>query len=107
MAAGGQVPEALLMQVVSVLRPRRVMLFGSQAQGDGRADSDYDLVVVLDDDTPNDRLSSRWRYEARRGFPFAVGIVASRESVLKERGRALGSFAHTVRTEGVAVYQPS
>ncbi|MCR6630683.1 MAG: nucleotidyltransferase domain-containing protein [Magnetospirillum sp.] len=97
------VPEPLLKQVVSVFGPRQVILFGSRARGDARDDSDYDLVVVVDDDTPDEDLSWRRRYEARRGF--SADVLPCRESTLKHRARAIGSFAHTVLTEGVVVYE--
>jgi predicted nucleotidyltransferase len=103
MAVADMVPEPLLRQVVSVLNPRRIILFGSRARGDTHADSDYDLVVVLDDETPDAEVNWRRRYQARRGF--SADIVPCREGVLKERARAIGSFAHTVVTEGVVVYE--
>ena len=104
MSAASIVPELLLKQVVSVFRPRRVIL---KAKGTGHGDSDYDLVVVLDDDAPNSQLSSRKRYEAHRGFPASVDILPCHESVLKERARTIGSFAHTVLMEGMMVYERS
>lgn len=107
MGAVATIPEPLLKQVVSVFEPRRVILFGSRARGEARTDSDFDLVVVLDDDAPNERLSSKRRYAAHRGFPTPVDIIPCREGVLKERARAIGSFAHTVLTEGVVVYERS
>ena len=107
MGTADQVPEPLLTQVVSVFGPRRIILFGSRARGDARTDSDFDLVVVLDDDVPNEHLSSKRRYEAHRGFPAPVDIIPCRVGVLKERARAIGSFAHTVLTEGVVVYERS
>ena len=102
-----QVPEPLLKQVVSVFEPRRIILFGSRARGEARTDSDIDLVVVLDDDAPLERFSSKRRYEAHRGFPSPVDIIPCLEGVLRERGRAIGSFAPTVLTEGVIVYERS
>jgi predicted nucleotidyltransferase len=99
------VPKRLLNQVVNVFDPRRVILVGSRARGDAREDSDYDLVVVLDDEVPDQLLSARRRYEGRRGLAIPADIIPCREGVLNERARAIGSFAHTVLTEGVVVYE--
>ena len=99
MVAANLVPESLLSQVVAVCDPRRVILVGSRA----REDSDYDLVVVLDDGVPDELLSARRRYDGRRGLAVPADIIPCRESVLKERAEAIGSFAHTVLTEGVVI----
>ncbi len=107
MIAANLVPESLLSQVVAVFDPRRVILVGSRARGDAREDSDYDLVVVLDDGVPDEMLSARRRYEGRRGLAVPADIIPCREGVLKERAGAIGSFAHTVLTEGVVVYERS
>jgi predicted nucleotidyltransferase len=104
-AAAELVPEPLLKQVVSVLNPRRIILFGSRAKGEGRDDSDYDLVAVLDDDAPEEMFSSRRSYEARKGIHLPIDILPCRESTLQKRARAIGSFAHTILTEGVIVYE--
>ena len=50
------VPRQLLDPVVAYLQPQQVILFGSAARGDAGADSDYDLLVVLDDDAPADAI---------------------------------------------------
>lgn len=105
MAANIPVPVQLLDQVVSVFHPRRVILFGSRARGDSNQDSDYDLMVVVDDDAPADLLSSRRSYEARKGIALPIDILPCRESVLTERARAIGSFAHTILSEGVVIYE--
>jgi uncharacterized protein len=105
MATGSPVPDQLLKQVVSVFHPRRVILFGSRARGDGHEDSDIDLVVELDDDAPPEMMSAKVIHSAREGYHEPVDILPCRESVLRERARAIGSFAHTILTEGVVVYE--
>ena len=80
MTAGNLVPETLLSQVVDVFDPRRAILVGSRARGDAREDSDYDLVMVLDDEVPDELLSARRRYDGARVSPRSrTSFLAARE----------------------------
>jgi len=36
-------------RIVRAIDPRRIILFGSRARGDARPESDYDLLVILDE----------------------------------------------------------
>ena len=58
-------------------RPGRVLLFGSRARGDGRPDSDIDLLVVM----PQATLTPQERQQALRSLraalhplPLSVGV---------------------------------
>lgn len=101
----GLVPEELLRSVVAYFNPRRVIVFGSAARGEAGEDSDIDLLIVVDDDAPKELLSWRALWEARKGYRGAVDLIASRDSVLTERAKAIGSFAHTILEEGAVVYE--
>jgi hypothetical protein len=46
------VPAELLIAVVEYFQPLQVILFGSAARGDAGPDSDIELLVIPDDDTP-------------------------------------------------------
>jgi uncharacterized protein len=99
------VPPELLDPVVEHFKPQRVILFGSTARGEAGSQSDIDLLVVVDDDTPPEILGARSVYQARRGYHGAVDILPCRASVLAARARAKGSFADIVLREGVTVYE--
>ena len=100
-----EVPRGLLEPVVAYFNPCRVILFGSHAHGETGPDSDYDLLVVVDDDTPQERLSWRAKYEARRGYHGPVDIVTCRESMFRRKAVVVGSLAHLAAETGVVVYE--
>jgi len=102
---GTAVPEELLRPVVAFFQPRKVILFGSQARGDAGQDSDFDLFVIVDDDTPPERLSWRAKHEARKSYHRAVDIVACRVSVYERKRGIVGSLSHVADQEGVVVYE--
>lgn len=99
------VPESLLRSIVATYAPQRVYLFGSQARGDAHADSDLDLLVVLDDDVPTEALHWRRKAEARRGYTGAVDILICRASTFADRARVPGALSATVLREGVLIYE--
>ena len=61
--------ERLVRHVVEAMNPLEVWLFGSRAENRARATSDYDLLVVMPDGTPEPELDPvrAWRlgWEAR------------------------------------------
>jgi predicted nucleotidyltransferase len=99
------VPPELLDAVVAHFDPVRVILFGSRARGDAGADSDYDLLVVLDDDAPAARLGWRSAFEARRDFHQAVDIVPCRRRWFEDKQGVIGSLAHMAAQHGIVVYE--
>jgi len=99
------VPDSLLQQIVATYRPLRVILFGSHARGEAGAESDLDLMVVLDDDAPAELRHWRKKNEARGTYDGAVDILTAREGVLRERALATASFAATILREGKVIYE--
>jgi predicted nucleotidyltransferase len=100
-----QLPTGLLRNIIARLDPRRIVLFGSHATGTAHPDSDWDLLIVVDDDVPAERISWRAMHELRRGIDAAVDLIPCRESSFRDRVDVVGSLPWTVAGEGVVVYE--
>lgn len=99
------VPQALLAQIVAYFHPLRIVLFGSAARGTAGPDSDLDLLVILDDDAPDNHLTLRAGWESRRGYNHPADIVPVRESVYRRRASVPGTLAYEAEIDGVLVYE--
>jgi len=82
----------------------RLILYGSRARGDAGADSDVDLLAVVDGMDGDDARRALWRLaveiELRRLDVFFAVVVMTAQEWEAERDF---SFARAVRREGVAV----
>src|SRR5882724_7540541 len=97
------VPRDLLDPVVEFFKPQRVILFGSRARGEAGRDSDIDLLVIVDDDTPTEKLTWRDGFEAHR-LRRAADIFPMRAETF-ERDRAIvNTLAAEADTDGIVVY---
>jgi predicted nucleotidyltransferase len=103
--AADQLPSGLLENIVERLDPRRVVLFGSHATGRAHRDSDWDLLIIVDDDVPAEHIDWRRMHELRRGIDAASDLIPYRESAFRERVDVVGSLPWTVAGEGVVIYE--
>jgi uncharacterized protein len=100
-----RLPRDLLDPVIDFFKPQRVILFGSRARGEARRDSDIDLLVVVDHDTPDEKLTWKAGYEAHRTDRAADVIPMRAEDF--ERDRAIvNTLAAEADADGVVVYGP-
>lgn len=53
----------IIDRLIEAYEPERIYLFGSKARGDYGPDSDFDLLVIVPNDAPEDRKRSRLAYE--------------------------------------------
>jgi predicted nucleotidyltransferase len=95
--------EEAVRRVVGILHPERVYLYGSRARGDARADSDYDLMVVVAEETARPHRLEQAALRAladvdlpvsilvldRRGFARQRAVVASLPAAVEREGRLL------------------
>ena len=83
-----EVIEEMTRRLVEFYRPVRIYLFGSQARGEAGPDSDLDFLVVVPDDTPDQRMRTGEVYSLLSG----LGHVKGRDTVAAKRLRNTGSL---------------
>jgi uncharacterized protein len=89
--------------LVREFSPLKIFLFGSRARGDGREESDIDLLVVLD--RIGDRRKIRDALQnALARVPFSVDVFAVDSAEIVRTGDSVGSFVYPVLREGEVVY---
>lgn len=99
------VPPDLLDRVVEYFHPRRIVLFGSRSRGQAGPDSDIDLLVILDDDAPAEKLTLRAGWESRRGYHRPVDVIPVRDAVFRRRAKIAGTLAYEAARDGIEVYE--
>ena len=93
----------LLERIVAALAPEAIYLFGSRARGESRWDSDYDLLVVVPDDTPREKIVLTSTYRLTRGTGVSADVIACRRRWF-DRGRdRVGTLSYKATHEGVLV----
>lgn len=94
----------IVRRLVDAYQPERIYLFGSYARGDVGPDSDYDLLVVVQDDAPPERKGSQLGYRALWGTGTAADVIVWERSRFERRARVVCSLPATVLREGNLLY---
>ena len=98
------VPRALLDPVIAFFRPLQVIVFGSTARSDTGPGSDIDLLVIVDDDTPAEKVTLRAGWEARKSYHEPADVIPVRESVFRRNSSIAGTLSRAAVLDGVVVY---
>ena len=77
---------------------------GSKARGDAGPDSDFDILLLVEDNAPTERRRSRLAYEVLRGTGTAADVLVWTQSSFDARRHLRASFPATVLREGRLLY---
>jgi predicted nucleotidyltransferase len=91
-------------RLVANLRPKAVWLFGSRARGTARADSDFDLLVVLPDGLSEDAYSSHVVASPVSSSGIGFDIVPCPMSDFVRDKEIQGSLVQRATSEGRPLY---
>ena len=98
------VPRALLDPVVKYFKPRSVILLGSRARGEATRDSDIDFLVVVDDDTPREKLTWGAGFDTHPSFTGVDDVFPMRAETFERDRGVTGTLAAEADTDGIVVY---
>jgi len=94
----------IVRRIVRGVRPEKIILFGSYAYGSPTADSDVDLLVIMEtSDRPADRYLAVSRLLRPRPFPLDILVKTPTEiSQALEKG---DFFIREIVTKGQTLYE--
>lgn len=98
------IPRALLERIIEVWHPEEIRLFGSRARGDAHERSDWDVLVIVPDSTPDHLLDLVEARRAVRDLHLRADVVPARRSEFEDGVEHFGSLAQIVSAEGHVVY---
>ncbi len=98
--------EDIVRQIVQKFHPRAVILFGSYTYGNPRAESDVDLLVVMDTPLKETQQALKIAQCLERDW-FGLDLIVCTPENLKKRIALGDSFLKEVITQGIVLYEAS
>ena len=95
---------ALIERVVAAADPVAIHLFGSRARGDCDEESDYDLLVMVDDDFPRP-ANPITGHEMVRGSGVPADVLVVRESTFRRNRDEVATMSYEAWHHGRVVYE--
>ena len=96
--------DTMVDRIVARFRPRRVVLFGSRARGTAVAQSDVDLLVVMDRVADKRQAAVEIR-RALSDLPVCKDIIVTTPEEIARRGDLAGSVLRPALREGRVLYE--
>jgi predicted nucleotidyltransferase len=96
--------DDLIAKIVARANPVQVWLFGSRARGDHDEDSDYDIMIVVDDSWPAGKANAIEAYKLIEGRKIPVDALMARQSTFVQDKGVIGTLSDIVWAEGKLLY---
>ncbi len=95
--------DLVIQRILSVVKPYRIVLFGSAVRGQLTPDSDLDLLVIVPGPVHRRQIEQQI-YINLRGLRIPVDVVVATEEDLKNYGDRVGTIYRPALREGKVVY---
>lgn len=95
--------ERLFTKIQATYKPIGVFLYGSRARGEATRDSDWDLKVIVPDDTPEEVFSPLLGWKLQEGSGVYADVSAARVSEFEADLNVANSAAREVLRDGLLI----
>lgn len=95
--------DEIIYRILQVIKPDKIILFGSRAKGNAQLESDYDLMVVKSN-IENELKIEQNLYRNFIGLGVGVDIIVTTPEKLEKYKDTVGYIYKHVFNEGVVVY---
>lgn len=93
----------LIVRIVEVVRPTKIILFGSAGRGEDSTCKDIDLLVVMPENVHRRKTAQRLYRELEGvGFPFDLLVVTTED--LENHKNNIGLIYGNILREGREIY---
>ena len=94
----------MLDRLIRAFDPLKIILFGSRARGEGRADSDVDLLVVMPEGT-NRRAAAVAMRRRLADMPVAKDVIVTTPDEIDRQRNDVGSVIRPALIEGRVLHE--
>jgi len=92
-----------LARIEEKYHAEQVWLFGSRARGNAGPSSDWDLFVVVPDETDEHDLDPRVAWRLQRGSGVYADVIACRSTDFRNARDTVNTLSYVVAREGVLI----
>lgn len=94
----------IVFRIVKVISPQKIILFGSQARGDARPESDLDILVIANTKRPRYRRAAPL-YGVLSDIILPMDIMVYSPAEVEEWSEVRQAFVTTAIREGKVLYE--
>lgn len=94
----------IISKILEVIKPDKIILFGSQARGTADSDSDYD-VLIIKNEIPDYFNSLKQIYRKMLEIDARVDIVLKSSEDVEKSKQKIVSITKEALKEGIVIYE--